>query len=177
MASVPTIRLSTDQEEAVHDDLQLSDIEAQGWEVRYTLRALSALLDAPKNGSDLDADAVAKCVVYLAQLATQVAHLRELIATGKARIEQHRALVRNAAKSRASGQRGDFLTPIIARAVAQHGDDGALVFMALRQMAQESPPRPPFFGVSTEGLQWMDANDEPQILSLRALRERLRRAR
>lgn len=175
MASVPTIRLSTDQEDAAQDDFQLSDIEAQGWEIRHTLRSLSALLDEPNNASDLEADVAAQGVVYLAQLATQAAHLLELIAMGKARIEQRRDILRKTAKSRAGGQRRDFLTPIISRAVTQHGDDAAVVFLALRQMAQDKPPRPPFFGVSPEGLKWTDANDEPQTLSLKALRERLRR--
>ena len=175
MARAPTIRLPIDQEEAVQDDLQLSNIETIGWHVAHTLRDLSDLLHAPIDGPDLDPDAAAKGIAYLARLAAQMAHLREPMAIAKSRIEQHRSLIRKVAKSRAAGARSDFLTPFISRAVTQHGDDPAQVFMALRQLAQETPPRPPFFGVSNEGLQWLDASDNPQTLTLKALRERLRR--
>lgn len=71
--------------------------------------------------------------------------------------------------------RADLLTETIeqARRQATNPSDANQVFTILRDIAIAK--RSPFFGCTEEGLQWIDAQDKPKILSLDALRKRLAR--
>jgi hypothetical protein len=71
--------------------------------------------------------------------------------------------------------RGDLLTPAIRSAQQQAKDprDASEVFIVLRARAGSSGY--PIVGSTDEGLKWIDANDEPLFLTLKKLRDRLRR--
>jgi hypothetical protein len=74
-------------------------------------------------------------------------------------------------------QRPDLLTPPIEK--AQHGEsdpfNAAVIWPKLCDMAEQKLR--PFIGKTGDGLQWIDANDDPQFMSKRALSDRLRRAK
>lgn len=71
--------------------------------------------------------------------------------------------------------RGDLLTPVIRSALQQAKDpeSASEVFVILRARAGSSGC--PIVGSTDDGLKWIDANDEPQFLTLKKLRDRLRR--
>lgn len=72
-------------------------------------------------------------------------------------------------------KRRDLLTPVIEKAQRQSGNkyDAASVWNELVKMAQaqESPLK----GVTEDGIQWSDGNDELKYLSLKNLRDRIKR--
>jgi hypothetical protein len=72
--------------------------------------------------------------------------------------------------------RRDLIAPVIEEAQRKCSDpsDAQAVFLALRSMAEAKAP--PMYGVAPEGIQWTDANDEAQTLSLKNLKDRLRRS-
>ena len=69
----------------------------------------------------------------------------------------------------------NLLTPVIKLAQKEFDDpyDAPAVFAVLRRMADEKVA--PMIGVAPEGIKWRDSNDDPQFLSLKNLRERLKR--
>lgn len=89
------------------------------------------------------------------------------------------APVARAPASQAKPRRQDLLAPVIERAMREAGENASAseVFNILRNWAREPNPTAPFLGVTTTGLKWIDASDEFKELSLRALGERLKRAR
>ncbi|WP_139182746.1 hypothetical protein [Oryzisolibacter propanilivorax] len=88
-----------------------------------------------------------------------------------------RSIARLARKQPALRRR-DLLTPLIEKAISEHGEDVQRVFGALRVWAEQPPPVPPLRGVTEDGrVQWRDSNDAPQELNIGALRDRMRRLR
>lgn len=73
--------------------------------------------------------------------------------------------------------RRDLLQIHIDEAVKVCGPDHTKVFCQLREWASEKPPRQPLRGVTEEGIQWVNANDEGKTLGLEALNKRLKRRR
>ncbi len=71
--------------------------------------------------------------------------------------------------------RRNLLTPLIEGAQLQCKDptDAAAVWLVLTLQAERKVK--PFVGVTEGGLQWIDQNDEPQFLSLKNLRDRIKR--
>lgn len=72
-------------------------------------------------------------------------------------------------------KRRDLLWPLISTAQAGCSDpfDTPSMWAKLREKAVTKTA--PFIGVTDEGLQWIDHADEPQYLSMKNLRDRLRR--
>lgn len=72
--------------------------------------------------------------------------------------------------------RQDLLTPLINKAVQDAGEGAspAEVFAILRKWAEQK--KAPLIGATEEGLQWINSSDRAKILSLGALRKRLKRA-
>ena len=73
--------------------------------------------------------------------------------------------------------RRDLMTPAIeaAQRECQASHDAAEVWNVLARMCEEG--RKPMIGKTEEGIQWVDESDELCLLSLKALRDRLRRSR
>lgn len=73
--------------------------------------------------------------------------------------------------------RSDLLTPLIQAAQQQCSDplSASEVFSVLRSWAESKPPRRPLRGVSEIGLKWDDPNDDVRELTLKNLRDRLKR--
>lgn len=71
--------------------------------------------------------------------------------------------------------RRDLLDPLIEAAQRECGllFDSPAVWASLKKMAESR--KSPFQGVTEDGLKWLDANDEPQFLTLKNLRDRLNR--
>lgn len=87
-------------------------------------------------------------------------------------------MVMNSAPSDApekAGRERDVLTRAILTAQQRCGEssNANAVWLALTQMAKNKEA--PLVGVVPEGIQWLNAEDEPCHLSLRNLRDRLRR--
>lgn len=74
-------------------------------------------------------------------------------------------------------QRPDLLTPPIEKAQRGESDpfNAAVIWPKLCDMAEQKLT--PFIGKTGDGLQWIDASDDPQFLSKKALSDRLRRAK
>lgn len=74
-------------------------------------------------------------------------------------------------------QRPDLLTPLIEKAQRGESDpfNAAVIWPKLCDMAEQKVK--PFIGKTGDGLQWIDANDDPKFLSKEALGDRLRRAK
>ena len=72
-------------------------------------------------------------------------------------------------------QRPDLLTPLIEKAQRGETDvfSAAVIWPKLCDMAECKTT--PFIGKTESGLQWIDANDNPQFLTKDALGDRLRR--
>lgn len=72
-------------------------------------------------------------------------------------------------------RRRGLLDPVIEAAQRTCIDpfDAPVVWAALVRMAKDG--KQPLLGVTDEGIKWQDANDEPKFLTLKNLRERLRR--
>ena len=72
-------------------------------------------------------------------------------------------------------KRRDLVTPLIEEAQRESSDpfDAPAIWAQLSTMAEQK--RKPFVGIAPDGLQWTDANDDPQFFSLSALRDRLSR--
>ena len=72
-------------------------------------------------------------------------------------------------------ERRDLLTPVIEGARRECADplDPPAVWAVLVRMAESR--KAPLLGVSDEGIKWQDSNDEPKFLTLKNLRDRLRR--
>lgn len=76
-------------------------------------------------------------------------------------------------------RRRDLLAPLIEAAQREcvSSDDAPAIFVVLREWATTKPPRPPLVGMDGS-IRWMDGNsDQPQELSLKNLRDRLRQRR
>lgn len=73
--------------------------------------------------------------------------------------------------------RRDLLAPAIeaAQKLCENQFDAPAVWAALAQMAQDG--KRPLLGLTEDGIKWNDANDNPQFLRLRNLRDRLRRSK
>ena len=73
--------------------------------------------------------------------------------------------------------RRDLLTPVIeaAQKLCNEPFDPPAVWAALLQMAQDG--KRPLVGVTETGIKWNDAEDNPKFLSLKNLRERVRRSK
>ncbi len=103
----------------------------------------------------------------------------------KKRVEARFAELRRRAKTLKSGKvaavltrsRKDPLTPLIASAQRQCKDPGDAreVFNLLCLWASEVPPKPPLFGRTLSTIQWYDDSEKPQELSVKNLRDRLKR--
>lgn len=89
--------------------------------------------------------------------------------------QRQTAAVEHARAARTVRRRSRDLATQIRQAQGQCTDpyNTSDVFMALREMALHKVK--PFFGVTEDGLQWMDGDDRVQILSKENLRDRLRR--
>ncbi len=76
-------------------------------------------------------------------------------------------------------RRRDLLAPLIeaAQRECMPSDDVPAIFAVLRAWATSKPPRPPLLGVTNSGIQWIDASDDQQELSLKNLRDRIKRAK
>lgn len=74
-------------------------------------------------------------------------------------------------------QRPDLLTPLIEKAQRGESDpfNAAVIWPKLCDMAEQKVK--PFIGKTGDGLQWIDANDDPKFLPKEALGDRLRRAK
>lgn len=109
-----------------------------------------------------------KAMVF--QLLCKQNQLSELSLAGNASKLEVRHSMHKQAK-----QRRDLLDPLIEAAQIECGSafDSPAVWALLLAMAKI--PKCPFFGVTEDGLQWMDANDTPQIFTLKNLRDRLKR--
>ena len=68
----------------------------------------------------------------------------------------------------------DLLAPLMEKAAQECDNDAAQMFSLLREWAVEQ--RPPLLGVTSDGIQWVNAKDETKELSLKNLSDRLRRA-
>lgn len=77
--------------------------------------------------------------------------------------------------SPSKAKRRTLLSPLIDAAQAACPDpyNTPSVWSKLREMAVAKTA--PFIGATDEGLQWIDENDQPKYLSLKNLRDRLRR--
>jgi hypothetical protein len=93
----------------------------------------------------------------------------------KAAPEQGRRVVRHTFGD--SGRIADLLTPLIYDAMTEVGDYPARVFTLLQAWAREAPPRRPLRGVTETGVQWIGADDGARELTLKQLRDRMRRRR
>ncbi|MBK7050717.1 MAG: hypothetical protein IPH54_07990 [Rhodoferax sp.] len=74
-------------------------------------------------------------------------------------------------------QRPDLLAPLIEKAQRGESDpfNAAVIWPKLCDMAEQKLK--PFIGKTGDGLQWIDAFDDPQFMSKNALSDRLRRAK
>lgn len=74
-------------------------------------------------------------------------------------------------------QRPDLLAPLIEKAQRGESDpfNTAVIWPKLCDMAEQKLK--PFIGKTGDGLQWIDAFDDPQFMSKKALSDRLRRAK
>ncbi len=74
-------------------------------------------------------------------------------------------------------QRPDLLAPLIEKAQRGESDpfNAAVIWLKLCDMAEQKLK--PFIGKTGDGLQWIDAFDDPQFMSKKALSDRLRRAK
>lgn len=72
-------------------------------------------------------------------------------------------------------QRSDLLSPLIqeARNASSDPNDASSVWPILAEMAKEK--RAPFLEVTDSGLKWVDSQDQAKFLTLKNLRDRLRR--
>ena len=79
-------------------------------------------------------------------------------------------------ESPAKLKRRNLLTPVIERAQRDCADpfDAPAVFAALKGLAEQKV-KPLIGGITEDGIQWEDEKGDPQCLSLKGLRERLRR--
>lgn len=72
-------------------------------------------------------------------------------------------------------RRSDLLRPLIDKATQEVDDptDASQVFTKMRTWAEQQ--RPPLKGVTQTGIQWVDSIENVKELSIRNLRDRLRR--
>lgn len=118
----------------------------------------------------------------LAALKTELAALQELVNPGQS--EQRLpvppappvvAVGASDAPAIPKNQRPNLLTPLIEKAQRGETDlfSAAVIWPKLCDMAERKTT--PFIGKTESGLQWIDANDNPQFLTKDALGDRLRR--
>lgn len=71
--------------------------------------------------------------------------------------------------------RRDLMASVIEQAQKRcdNAEDASAVWVKLVDMANKGLP--PLIGVSEDGIKWLDGNDQPQFLTLKNLRDRLRR--
>lgn len=76
-------------------------------------------------------------------------------------------------------QRRDLLTNLISKAQESVVDkwDANQIFVLLQKWAREKPQSAPLIGITEEGVQWLNSEDQPCVLSIKNLRDRLRRQR
>lgn len=86
-------------------------------------------------------------------------------------------VVADSASNGPGKSRRDLLAPAISAAqkLCEEPFDPPAVWAALVQMAQDG--KRPLIGVTEDGIKWNDAEDNPQFLSLKNLRDRLARSK
>lgn len=91
--------------------------------------------------------------------------------------QEHSAHANNHKRVIKPDRRG-LLWPIIEKAqkFAQNPSDANEVYLILRNWVETNPKETPFYGITPNGLQWINASDKPKELSLKALKGRLNRA-
>jgi hypothetical protein len=72
-----------------------------------------------------------------------------------------------------------LLTNLISKAQESVVDkwDANEIFVLLQKWAREKPQSAPLIGTTEEGVQWLNSEDQPCVLSIKNLRDRLRRQR